>query len=72
VRYFQPSDAAETDWEKFAIYGARKVRNAASRAELRADLEALFEPIAPTVQLYQTGSEPPRPPTWLPHRTQSG
>jgi len=62
VRYFHPSDAAaETDWEKFAIHGVRQVRDATSRAELRADLRTLFGPIAPTVQLYLTGSEPPSP-----------
>jgi hypothetical protein len=62
VRYFHPSDvAAETDWEKFAMHGVRKVKDASNQAELRADLEALFEPIAPTVQLYRTGSEPPPP-----------
>jgi len=37
------------------------VKDASSRAELRSDLEALFEPIAPTVKLYRTGSEPPSP-----------
>ena len=62
VRYFHPSDAAaETDWDKFAVYGTRKVKDAASPAELRSDLEALFGPIAPTVQLYRTGREPPAP-----------
>ncbi|WP_103019427.1 S41 family peptidase [Salinibacter altiplanensis] len=62
VRYFHPSDAAaETDWDAFAIYGARKVKNASSQAELRSDLKALFKPIAPTIQLYRTGSEPPSP-----------
>ena len=41
VRYFHPSDAAaETDWDKFAVHGAQKVKTAASRAELRSDLEA--------------------------------
>jgi hypothetical protein len=62
VRYFHPSDAAaNTDWDAFAIHGVRQVRNAANRAELRAELEALFKPIAPTVQLYRTGREPPPP-----------
>jgi Periplasmic protease len=62
VRYFHPSDAAAgTDWDQFAMYGAQEVKNAASRAELRSTLETLFEPIAPTVQLYRTGSEPPPP-----------
>ncbi|MCS3650238.1 C-terminal processing protease CtpA/Prc [Salinibacter ruber] len=62
VRYFHPSDAAaNTDWDAFAIHGVRQAKNAANRAELRAELEALFEPIAPTIQLYRTGNEPPTP-----------
>ncbi|MCS4150402.1 S41 family peptidase [Salinibacter ruber] len=62
VRYFHPSDAAaSTDWDAFAIHGVRQVRNAANRAELRAELEALFKPIAPTIQLYRTGNELPTP-----------
>ncbi len=62
VRYFHPSDAAaNTDWDAFAIHGVRQVRDAANRAELRAELEALFKPIAPTIQLYRTGNEPPTP-----------
>ncbi len=62
VRYFHPSDAAaNTDWDAFAIHGVRQAKNAANRAELRAELEALFKPIAPTIQLYRTGNEPPTP-----------
>lgn len=62
VRYFHPSDAAaDTDWETFATYGAQKVKDATSQAELRSDLETLFKPIAPTVQLYRTDDEPPSP-----------
>jgi len=66
IRYFHPSDAtAKTDWDTFAIYGAEQVKDATSRAELRSELETLFESIAPTVQLYQTGAEPPSPPELL-------
>jgi C-terminal processing protease CtpA/Prc len=62
VRYFHPSDAAaNTEWDKFAIHGVRQVKDASSRAELRSALDSLFAPIAPTVQLYRTGSEPPPP-----------
>ncbi len=62
VRYFHPSDAAaNTDWDAFAIHGVRQAKNAANRAELRAELEALFKPIAPTIQLYRTGDELPPP-----------
>lgn len=62
VRYFHPSDAAaNTDWDAFAIHGVRQVRGAANQSELRAELDALFEPIAPTARLYRTAKEPPAP-----------
>jgi C-terminal processing protease CtpA/Prc len=62
VRYFHPSDAAaKTDWSKFAVYGVRKVKDASSRKELQTELDSLFRPIAPTVQLYRTGTKPPKP-----------
>ena len=60
VRYFHPSDAASaTDWERFAVHGARQVEGAASRAALKETLEALFRPIAPTVQIYASDGRPP-------------
>ena len=37
------------------------MKGAADRAELRSKLETLFGSIAPTVQLYRTGIEPPPP-----------
>jgi hypothetical protein len=62
VRYFHPSDAAaRTDRDKFAIYGVRQARDAASPSALRTELEALFEPIAPTVQPYRADRETPPP-----------
>jgi Periplasmic protease len=66
VRYFHPSDAAaEVNWEKLAIHGVRQVRDAGSRAELRSALDSLFTPIAPTIQLYETGEKPPASPDVL-------
>jgi hypothetical protein len=57
VRHFHPSDqAAATDWDDFAIAGARSVENAADAAALAAKLTALFEPIAPTVRVMLTGT----------------
>ena len=62
VRYFHPSDAAaETDWDAFVVHGARQVAEAKGRADLRATLDSLFAPIAPTVQLYETEAQPPAP-----------
>ncbi|MFF2450765.1 S41 family peptidase [Neobacillus sp. NPDC058068] len=53
VRYFHPSDeGAQLNWERFAIYGISKVKNAKSESELKARLEELFLPIAPTMGIY--------------------
>ena len=53
VRYFHPSDeAAELDWEQFAIYGVDKVKGATNERELKEVLEELFIPLAPTMSLY--------------------
>ena len=61
VKYFHPSDeASEIDWDKFAIYGVERVINAKDSKELKAILEELFLPIAPTIQIYYS-IEKPRP-----------
>ena len=61
VRYFHPSDeASNIDWDKFAIYGAGRVKGVQGMDELRRELEAIFLPIAPTLQIYPTGQRPPR------------
>jgi C-terminal processing protease CtpA/Prc len=53
VRYFHPSDeAAELDWDNFAIYGAKKVTEANNDQELVGILKTLFHPFAPTVDIY--------------------
>jgi len=59
VRFFHPSDeAARTDWESFAIDGVRSAEQSASEAELAARLQKLFQPIAPTVQVFPSGERP--------------
>jgi len=59
IRYFHPSDAVVmTDWDKLAIYGAQQVEKAGNQQELQQVLEALFKPIAPSLQLFPTGSAP--------------
>ncbi|MFA6570425.1 MAG: S41 family peptidase [Bacteroidota bacterium] len=59
VRYFHPSDEASSiDWDKFAIYGVEKVKNAKNNDELKSKLEELFYPIAPTMQIYKDGEKP--------------
>jgi C-terminal processing protease CtpA/Prc len=56
ARWFHPSDeAAEIDWDKFAILGLRKVENAQSDEALRDTLLNLFSPIVQGLQIYKTG-----------------
>ena len=63
VRYFHPSDqASQVDWETFLIQGARQVEDAASPQELASRLQAMFDPIAPTVRVFPEGEDPPTPP----------
>ena len=52
VRWFYPGDeASQTDWNKFAVYGVRKVENARNQKELKEILSELFKPIAPALQI---------------------
>ncbi|MDJ0635897.1 MAG: S41 family peptidase [Xenococcaceae cyanobacterium MO_188.B29] len=55
VRYFHPSDrAAETNWHELAITGVRSVETAKEPEILIQKLQAIFTPIAPTVQIFAT------------------
>jgi len=59
VRFFHPSDeASKIDWDKFAIYGADRVKHATIDAQLNATLKQLFLPIAPTAQIYSANEKP--------------
>lgn len=52
VRWFYPGDeAANTDWNKFAVYGVEEVENARNEDDLKKILLALFKPIAPAIQI---------------------
>jgi C-terminal processing protease CtpA/Prc len=69
VRWFHPSDeAASIDWDRFAVYGARFVRDADTPEDLRRRLESVFSPIAPTVRIYRDG-EGIAPPDLIPKDT---
>ncbi|WP_409274564.1 S41 family peptidase [Neobacillus sp. SCS-31] len=60
IRYFHPSDeAADLDWNRFGIYGAGKVKEAKNDKELKAVLEELFLPVAPTLSLFLKEEKPP-------------
>jgi C-terminal processing protease CtpA/Prc len=62
IKYFHPSDAASSiDWDRFAIYGVRVVKNSDNKKKLRDNLRELFQPIAPTVQIYSSIKQPPVP-----------
>jgi hypothetical protein len=57
TRYFHPSDQADSiNWNQFVIYGSRRVIDAKDIQDLKTDLEELFLPIAPTLQLYYSGT----------------
>src|ERR1035437_6976730 len=52
VRWFYPGDeAAKTDWNKFAVYGIKRVENAHNQEELKRILQELFLPIAPALKI---------------------
>lgn len=55
VKYFYPGDeAAQIDWNRFAVYGAQKIAPV-NKAQLKQILEELFLPIAPALRIYKTG-----------------
>lgn len=55
VHYFHPSDeAANIDWEAFSIYGAKKMLKAKDDVELIAELNKIFNSIAPTVKVFSS------------------
>src|SRR5215470_8569264 len=62
VRYFHPSDQVVTaDWDRFTIEGMRRVEPCEGPEQLANALEALFRPVAPTVQVFPKGTQPAVP-----------
>ncbi|MCX6632177.1 MAG: S41 family peptidase [Candidatus Solibacter sp.] len=62
VRHFHPSDqVSRTDWDSFTAYGVRAVESAGTEEELASRLQSLFDPIAPTVRVFPSGSRPSLP-----------
>jgi len=62
VRYFHPSDtAAANDWLRFIVEGLPRVENARDPAALAGELQAAFNPIAPTIRVFETGRVPALP-----------
>jgi len=76
VKYFHPSDeAANLDWDNFAIYGAAQVEKCQTQEELMQTLNLLFLPIAPSIQFYPSNTDvkfninsiiPPKPKKFKP------
>lgn len=61
ARWFYPSDAAAgLDWNRFAITGVRRVRDAGTSEELATILQELFTPLGPGIVIGT--SLPPLPP----------
>jgi C-terminal processing protease CtpA/Prc len=60
VRFFHPSDeAADVDWEQFAIDGADRILGKDDDEDLKAILEEQFGDIAPTVHILRSDGPPP-------------
>jgi C-terminal processing protease CtpA/Prc len=59
ARYFYPGDeAAETDWERFAVYGVKQVEQAENPRQLKQILDELFLPVAPALMIHESGRDP--------------
>ena len=57
VRFFHPSTAAaELDWDKFATYGSERVAGAQTHDDLAAELQRLFQPVAPSLVVGREGT----------------
>ena len=62
VRHFYPGDEAEaTNWDSFAVDGARVVEGAKNAADLAQRLENIFRPIAATVRVFPSRARPRLP-----------
>jgi C-terminal processing protease CtpA/Prc len=60
IKYFYPGDeAASLDWNKFALHSSAVIA-ASSENNLRADLNDLFIPFAPAIQVYAKGHTVPK------------
>ncbi|MFS1518768.1 S41 family peptidase [Bacillus sp. SCS-151] len=58
IQYFHPSDeAAQIDWNNFAVYGVNEVKSARNDKELKGALLELFTPIAPTLIIFENSEK---------------
>src|ERR1051325_11631534 len=71
LRWFHPSDAAAViDWDRFAVVGTRRVIDAPDARALRAALDELLAPFAPTVHIVGAGEPFPIDPALHPASAQ--
>lgn len=60
LKYFHPSTGtSKIDWDKFAIYGSKKVIDLEDGSELKSELIDLFSPIAPSLRIIHDNIEYP-------------
>jgi len=52
VQYFNPSSDVPKDWAVLAVYGSKKMLSINNDTELITELNHIFAPIAPTVQIF--------------------
>lgn len=64
VRFFHPTNASQdADWPRLTVAGVEAVRDAPTLDALAQRLDALFRPLAPSLQLWVDGEvAPPDPP----------
>lgn len=62
IRYFHPSDEATSlSWVRVAINGVATVKDAAGPTELAQELQAFFQPSAPTLRVFPINERPDLP-----------
>ena len=73
VRYFHPSDqAAAADWDVLAVEGMRQIEPCEGPEQLAEALEAYFRPVAPTLQVFPSGTAPVAPAGLAPPKDATG
>ncbi|UCE19819.1 MAG: T9SS type A sorting domain-containing protein [Gemmatimonadota bacterium] len=67
VRFFHPSDeVAVTNWDELCLQAVPIVRGALDPTDLALKLQSYFAPIAPSVRVYPTATDPADIPTMIP------
>ncbi|WP_175470686.1 S41 family peptidase [Pedobacter hartonius] len=56
VQYFHPSSEAPKDWAVLALYGSKKMLSISNDTELIAELNSIFNRVAPSVQIFLTSA----------------